>query len=450
MVQILPPKTNLGSQIGQTLGQGLQQGMNQGFQRGLLQQSLGKARDLSQQKGTSPLQLALGLMEAGAGIPGSERYLATLLPLLLQQGASGFLPNLGEQGSQTNTQILPQGAQSVEPGAAAPNAPHPIANTESRPAQMGQNREVEGLPLANFVPMDVGQLISPEQSSQIVKNVIASGGDPNLARQFISDYNKGKIDINELLNQNVDRAFAQTQRRRQLESGALNFINTQLPDQPQAFKNVAYGMLARELGKKPYEDLTQAWQQVASEFVNFDKEYKAFQGAIPQGDLLGINQRTLDNLQRRSKSILEKDPLAYNILEEAFKQKGQSIVTAAQVLNKLPENVQKIASGVSDYRPILFPRHDVSEKKMSENIEKAEREQIGHLPSIVDKLVKNWNTNLSLINIYAEMKKRGWTQDALSRMISSLKNFVDFSPQQEAEATQLAKPPKMPPLFLMK
>src|SRR5574337_303121 len=85
MVTIGPPKYNIGTQIGQSLGQGLQSGMQQGIQRGLLQQALGKVRGLSQQENIKPLDLMLGLMEAGAGIPGSERYLSTLLPALLAQ-----------------------------------------------------------------------------------------------------------------------------------------------------------------------------------------------------------------------------------------------------------------------------------------------------------------------------------------------------------------------------
>ena len=110
MVVIGPPQFNLGSQIGQSLGQGLQEGLQQGgniaFQRGLLQQALGKGKGLLNQKDeqgnrvpTNPLDLTLGLIEAGAGIPGSEKYLATLLPLLLnnervqQLYGGGGIPN---------------------------------------------------------------------------------------------------------------------------------------------------------------------------------------------------------------------------------------------------------------------------------------------------------------------------------------------------------------------
>lgn len=87
MVQILPPKTDLGTAIGTALGsglnQGIQQGTNVGFQRGLLQNALKGLENLPQN--STPYQLASALMQATAGIPGSERYVGQLFPLLLGQ-----------------------------------------------------------------------------------------------------------------------------------------------------------------------------------------------------------------------------------------------------------------------------------------------------------------------------------------------------------------------------
>lgn len=96
MVQILPQKTNVGSQIGQALGGGLQKGMEQGFQRGMLQQALGKVRTASKEPNANPIDLMLNLMEAGAGIPGSERYLQALLPALLGKARTENLYGAGQ------------------------------------------------------------------------------------------------------------------------------------------------------------------------------------------------------------------------------------------------------------------------------------------------------------------------------------------------------------------
>ena len=82
MVAILPPNTNLGSEIGQSLGRGLETGLSQGIQRGQTQQAL---EGLKLPEGASPFDLAKALISATAGIPGAERYVGQLFPLLLQQ-----------------------------------------------------------------------------------------------------------------------------------------------------------------------------------------------------------------------------------------------------------------------------------------------------------------------------------------------------------------------------
>lgn len=113
MVQIIPPQTNLGSQIGQSLGQGLQQGLNQAiqqqYQRGMLQKALGKVRELGNQENADPVALMTSLMEAGAGIPGSERYIGALAPLLLGNLRTKQLYGEGEKAS---------GEESLQPAAA--------------------------------------------------------------------------------------------------------------------------------------------------------------------------------------------------------------------------------------------------------------------------------------------------------------------------------------------
>lgn len=89
MVQILPTRTNIGSQIGQGLGSGLAQGMERRnqyqFQRGNLQKALQGVKSLGNQPGANAFDLATSLMEATAGIPGAEKYVGALFPMLLQQ-----------------------------------------------------------------------------------------------------------------------------------------------------------------------------------------------------------------------------------------------------------------------------------------------------------------------------------------------------------------------------
>jgi len=89
MVQFvnLPAPTSPGNEAGKALGSGLYAGFQKGnevaFNRGMLKEALGSLKNLPEK--ASPFELATSLMEATAGIPGAERYVGTLYPLLLEQ-----------------------------------------------------------------------------------------------------------------------------------------------------------------------------------------------------------------------------------------------------------------------------------------------------------------------------------------------------------------------------
>lgn len=113
MVQILPPKTNVGTQIGQALGAGLAEGSNIGFQRGLIQNALKGLENVP--KGTTPFQLASKLLQATAGIPGAERYVGQLFPHLLTslQSQAAFGNQPGQPSEQQAASFGGQFAQGV-------------------------------------------------------------------------------------------------------------------------------------------------------------------------------------------------------------------------------------------------------------------------------------------------------------------------------------------------
>src|SRR5271157_4877410 len=102
MAMILPPKTSGGAQLGQRLGNALSEGLQQGgqvaFQRNLTQKAMQGLQNLP--KGTTPAQLATHLIQATAGIPGAERYVGQIFPLLLNQLRSDEAFGSGGQSSE--------------------------------------------------------------------------------------------------------------------------------------------------------------------------------------------------------------------------------------------------------------------------------------------------------------------------------------------------------------
>jgi len=97
----------VGQLLNQQLSQNLPGAVQQGLNRGMLQKSLDEIKTLSQTPGTKPIDMVLSAMKAGAGIPGSERYMAQIIPILQHMGmadASQKAPVAGEQPRNRETQ----------------------------------------------------------------------------------------------------------------------------------------------------------------------------------------------------------------------------------------------------------------------------------------------------------------------------------------------------------
>lgn len=164
MVQILPPRTDAGSSIGAGLGQGLGQGIARGseigFQRNLVQQSLKGLENLP--KDANAAQLASYLIQATAGIPGAERYVGQLFPLLLTQMQGQNPP----EGAATARAGLPE--QQGYLGSA------PL--TQQQKLQFAQEQRKFGVPLGEGIELANKLSEGSEQAlTHIQSNLKAQG-----------------------------------------------------------------------------------------------------------------------------------------------------------------------------------------------------------------------------------------------------------------------------------
>ena len=195
MVSILPsartPFDVIGADVGQALQNVLPQAVQQGFQRGQLQNSLESISNLSQNPQTKPLDLILAAMKAGAGIPGSERYLGALIPEIAkfaQANASQNIPLAGEQQIRDRTdipQISPRGqaptflnqpeqtAQffptNLGPQGGPGNLPRPATTGEirqipNRSEMIDQARDLSQKSTAAGIPLTVPQALEQVKS----------------------------------------------------------------------------------------------------------------------------------------------------------------------------------------------------------------------------------------------------------------------------------------------
>src|SRR5208337_2151250 len=102
-LQILPQERNLGQELGSSLTSTLLPLMQQQFQRKQLQGALGKAQEAFKNENANPTDKAFSFINAIAGIPGSEKYAAPMLQMLLSQERTQNLYGKEGYGQQLGT-----------------------------------------------------------------------------------------------------------------------------------------------------------------------------------------------------------------------------------------------------------------------------------------------------------------------------------------------------------
>lgn len=482
MVQILPQRTNLGSNIGRALGagvsQGASEGLNIGVQRSLLRSALEEAKQASQPKtdeqtgqqiAPKPLDIIFAAMQAGAGIPGSERYLGQIIPLLLQQAQAGLVPGLGGEGQGQAPNLAQSLGMMGQPAQGAQGQEEIITQTQERPLS-GQPHEQQqrdpfqvqdaprgtipigatsGAPLklGEMIPFPVSKRLNPEQEQQILKNVRQAGGDVEAAEREIDRFKKGQIDLNELQNINVDRLFRQQQRQLEFEGQKRNFLQDRagIGEDPAALQNVAYGLLSNAAERSP--DLTSAWRSVEGDYRNFKNQLAGLENAIPEVGLTGGNLGFTPDEKMKflptAKNILKKYPGAYPTLVDMFVNKGHNPIAIAEVLNPLSDRMNSSLEKVPNYwEDIQIDSFNPERSKT--DIDEIFSEQQSSIPKVVETIRESWSPTTSVLGLYGNLKSKGWMPNNINELFSELANVVDFSEQQQAEMAQALKNPPVP------
>ena len=148
-------------------------------------------------------------------------------------------------------------------------------------------------------------------------------------------------------------------------------------------------------------------------------------------------------------ALMKKDPLAYNMLESAYIQKGHSPITPAQILKPLPKQVKGVLSQAEDFKDLIYPSYSTSELTpglMERNIEIANRGQIQQIPKISNELRKDWDKELSLLNIYTELRKKGWSLHNIDSVLDDVSDL--FGERQQAERNMLNENIRIPTRYL--
>ncbi len=211
MVQFFIGPQSQRSMNEQLIGEGIGKGVANIAQRQSLINYLNQAQQQAQ-GAKSPIEGMFALMKAGAGIPGSEKYLATLLPAYLQQMQTQNLlqsKQLGTDVQQQREPIVPQqkmnlpgflGAQSTEQKGNYPNIMRGTDYPGNAPTPAS-----EGVKLP---------ILKGKEIEQATKNLLRE--QPNLGYENAHNIVRERNEANRAYNQEVEKDLV---ARREAQKG---------------------------------------------------------------------------------------------------------------------------------------------------------------------------------------------------------------------------------------
>lgn len=468
MVQILPPKTNLGSQVGQSLAQGLQQGMQQGFQRGMLQQALKKIEGLGQtqpgQKETSPFELASALISATAGIPGAERYVGQLFPLLLSQlqnqkfgeipSAGGGMPGAPNQGQG----ISPQMGANVQQEGAPQAQPQPIS-TQNQLTQMKNSLPLPlpepTMDLFGNAPEDIRYGSGPkpvtyseDEYRQVEQNYRTNNLDPAPAINFMQRQDEvARNRYNDILK-GVDVEYNLQEKRAASQTRVRDTLSNQLGIKEPRLLAVADRLGRRkEFASIPDEfRRAEALRSELDKYVGTEAEFKKASmrpNPIFSPEKYSTKKQTMKTMAQRMIDYGQRDEVYKDLA-----QNGWSETEIANALNPLSEDVKKKIDTI--------PHYALSRSEGEGRIFKdrsALEQSNKKIQSVLTDVIKPGKTNpkdpdvlkpgTSLILLKKALMKKGMSADDFDRVLSQLVNErrINLDAEQSRELNVMTGEP---------
>ncbi len=228
MVSILPsgtPGSLISADVGRALQSVLPQSVQQGYNRGMLQKSLGDIRNSSQDPNASLIDMLLSLVQGTAGIPGSERYVGQIAPLLMNRKiAENAYGNKGQssvsQSSVNPNKNLPQTESGyINPidefrGPKASQRPINSDYDTKTPEQIDKQAQQMASDLGNpdLYPKILGELNTKNQMAEAYRN--------NLEKNAQAKFNISTEDLPEFMeigksenSSNIDQWLINTNRK---------------------------------------------------------------------------------------------------------------------------------------------------------------------------------------------------------------------------------------------
>lgn len=448
MVSILPPKRSPWQRIGEAMtkyGQNAGELQEKRYQRNQLQESLDKIKTLSKDEEASPLDLLLETMKAGAGIPGSEKYIGTLAPEIAKFAkarSANKVPLPGEETNELQRQSLP--------------------GFMNKPVQQNQ-----AIPQGQQQQNGMGNLPQPATSGQ-TEPLLSPKEIPAAARKLAKQYTDAGIAMTP--------AEALPLIKSQEEEKKLNNATVEAERQQRVGSQQEYGQRAVDELKKVYKESTPEQEAIFQKFGEEEagkgkseadinkalaEKARVFSNKI-KGVKNDISSPRLQNTYQRQLLGTDKD---FNQATNDLRVKLRPILdmglydTARKLLTDLgyyPEERESIINPMSERLKTTMNKVPLADRKMKEkgfmealspqttlfpNYEYSPN-QVENVKSGIRDLQKaDPNFSLVLGRKAFEDKNYDWRvySEALNDLI--LNEELQLTPDQEIQKEYLDSPP---------
>ena len=443
MVSILPAGRStfdvLGSELGKSLQDVVAPSFQQGFNRGNLQNSLEEIRKLSKDPNATPLDIQLAAMKAGAGIPGSERYLAQLIPLLTKSAEANKSQNISLPGEmpgqyQNNQPALP-GFLNKEP-----------QDNQNFPTNVGPQDETGNIPQAATTGKKI-PLSTPQQKIADARRIAkerSDAGIPTRAQDVMPEVLAAEED-KRAHNQAVDEELAQRVKG-QTDYGnrAVDYLKNvypkATPEQQTIFQKKGEEAAARgESEAEINRYLAVEANKFANAITNVEKDLSAprIQNKI-QRAFLGTSkdfEQSANDMRVKLKPILDLG--LYDTARKLLTDQGYYPEERETIINPLSERektllnkVPKIPTPKTAALPVVG-RVDIEKPSINKNDIKS---------GILD--LKEANPNFSLVLARKAFEDKGYDWRSFKDALNELEQSgFKLSDDQQIQRINLDTPP---------
>lgn len=453
MVSILPSARSswdiIGDQLGANLSQNLPRAIEQASHRKMLQESLGNIKNLAT-SGASPLDISLAAMQAGAGIPGSERYMGQIIPMLQQlavANASQSAPLAGEQPGMPREHAPMEPMTQRQPAPSFLNQQPTIAQQNFPTAvgpQGGPGQVPQAATTGQKLPLYTPSELIP-QAKQLAQERTAAG-IPTTAREALDELKeneKSKVDYNKAIDEELkQRVEGQQTYGERAVKYLENVLPKASPELQARFQKL--GEQASMQGKSEADInafLAEKAKNLGNQITNIKKSLSAPRLQNFIGRKINGTYREFEDAAKDVRNHLQPllDEGLYDTARLELSDLGYGPEERDMIINPLDERTKTVINGIPE-----VPKPKVEKVPGQPGIGVATARQIDPA-NIKDGLknVFNSNPNSSLLLVRKAFEDKGYDwrsfKNGLNEMIQN--GEIQLTSDQKNQLGQLDQPP---------